>query len=238
MNVKLTVILPTYNERENLPLLINELISEFRKHNYEYEIIIIDDYSPDGTWYVAQEIEKEIEEVKLIIRKHERGLASALRVGIENAKKDIICFMDTDLSHPAKDIPRMMEYMEGYDAVWASRYIKGGSMLAEREKRLQRFLSKVFNFYLKIFLQLPIIDTTNGFFIIKRHIFDLVDLDKVFVGYGDYAFKLVYCLKGKGIKMTEIPFTYEQRRYGESKTRIIRVAVRYLIGSLRTRFIQ
>lgn len=233
----LSVILPTYNERKNLPILVKELISEFKKSNYEYEIIIVDDYSPDGTWEVAQELEREIEEVKLIIRKEERGLASALRVGVENAKKDIICFMDTDLSHPPKDITRMMEHMNSYDSVWASRYVKGGKMIAGGEKRLQWILSKIFNSYLKIFLHLPIADTTNGFFIIRRNIFDLVDLNKVFVGYGDYAFKLLYHLKGKGIKMTEIPFTYEKRRYGESKTHILHIAVKYFIESLKARLI-
>lgn len=238
VDVSLAVILPTYNEYENLPILVNELITEFRKHNYDYEIIIVDDCSPDGTWRVAQDMEKRIEGVRLIIRKGEKGLASAIRAGIEKATKGIICCMDTDLSHTVKDIKRMMEYINDYDAVWASRYVKDGKMLAEREKRIQRFLSTVFNYYLKIFLRLPVIDTTNGFFIMKRHIFDLVDLDKVFVGYGDYTFKLVYFLKGKGVKMKEIPSIYEQRRHGKSKTRIINIALRYFVESLKIRFFQ
>ena len=150
--MSITVLLPTYNERDNLPLLVEELIEVFNRQELEHEIIVIDDHSPDGTWEVAQRIERERDVVKAIIRIEDKGLASALRVGVEQATMDVVCFMDTDFSHPAQDIVRMLERIDGVDSVWASRYIEGGAMLAEKEMRIQRFLSKIFNYYLKFFL--------------------------------------------------------------------------------------
>jgi len=235
---KVSIILPTYNECENLPILINDLTQEFKHSEIKYEIIIVDDYSPDGTWKIAQNIEKERDEVKLIIRKQEKGLASAIKTGIENSTYPIICMMDTDLSHPPKDISRMLEYIGGYDMIWASRYIKGGGMKALGKKKIQKWLSYLFNLYLKVILGIQILDSTNGFLVTKRSVLNLVDLNEVFNGYGDFAFKLLYRLKEKNISMLEIPFTYECRRYGYSKTHLIDISIKYFIESLKLKIIK
>ena len=86
---------------------------------------------------------------------------------------------------------------------------------------------------LKILLRIPILDCTNGFFVTNRRIFNLVDLNKVFDGYGDFAFKLLYKLKDKNVSMIEIPFTYEERKYGKSKTGLIKISIKYFIESLK-----
>ncbi len=229
----ISVILPTYNESKNIDILVSDLINQCENFNLIYEIIIVDDFSPDKTWEVAQRIQRENNKVKTIIRKVERGLASAIRTGIDNSINSIICIMDTDLSHPPKDIIRMLEFSDSYDMVWASRYVSGGQMKALGKKRIQRWFSYIFNQYLKFILQIPILDCTNGFFITNRNVFNLVELNKVFNGYGDFAFKLLYKLKGKNISMLEIPFTYEERKYGESKTGIFKISIKYFIESLK-----
>lgn len=233
MDKKLSVILPTYNEAKNLPILVNDLINEFNKIGIEYEIIIVDDYSPDGTWEIALNLENEIDRVKSIIRKKEKGLASAIKTGIENSTFPFICIMDTDLSHPPKDISRMVKHIGGYDMVWASRYINGGRMKALGKKWIQKWFSYLFNLYIKNILGIQILDSTNGFFITKRSVLDPVDLDEVFNGYGDFSFKLLYQLKDKNISMLEIPFTYEERRFGSSKTYLVNISIKYIKESLK-----
>ena len=230
---KISVIFPTFNESENLPILYKKLNKELGTRDIDFEVIIIDDNSPDGTWEVAKKLEKESQKVKAIIRKNEKGLATAIKTGIENSQYPLICIMDTDLSHPPKDIVRMLNFFPEYDMVWASRYVKGGKMNAMGKKRLQRWLSLIFNYYLKIILGINILDCTNGFFISKREAFDLVNKNRTFNGYGDFSFKLLYYLKRENLRMIEIPFTYEERKYGYSKTGLITVALKYFYESLK-----
>lgn len=233
MNKQVSIILPTYNEKENLPILIDEIIQEFELIKTEYEIIIIDDHSPDGTWKVALDIEKKISRVKSIIRKKNKSLASAIKIGINNSSFPIICIMDTDFSHPPKDIPRMLQYIDTYDMVWASRYISGGNMEALGKKWVQKWFSYIFNLYLKTILRIQILDSTNGFFLTRRNVLSKINLDNVFSGYGDFAFKLLYKLRNKDVPMIEIPFTYEKRKYGISKTNIIEVSIKYFVESIK-----
>ena len=107
---KISVIFPTFNESENLPILYKNLNKELGTRDIDFEVIIIDDNSPDGTWEVAKKLEKESQKVKAIIRKNEKGLATAIKTGIENSQYPLICIMDTDLSHPPKDIVRMLNF--------------------------------------------------------------------------------------------------------------------------------
>ena len=135
MKKNISIILPTYNECKNLPILVEKLKKELNPINIDYELIIIDDNSPDRTWEIAERLEKKSQRVKVIIRKNEKGLATAIRAGIEKSKHPLICIMDTDLSHPPKDIIRMLNFFPDYDMVWASRYVHGGKMKALGKKR-------------------------------------------------------------------------------------------------------
>ncbi len=210
--MKISVIVPTYNESGHIIAFIEALISEIKKSGNTPEIVVVDDSSPDGTGKLVTRYAQKHREVKAIVRK-ERGLATALKRGITESSGDILVFLDSDFSHPPKDIPRLIRAAENADAVFASRYVKGGKMYGPK---IQYALSWLFNVIIKIVLGIPIIDSTGGFFIIRRNVLTELPLDRIFTGYGDYCFKLIYALKGK--RLREIPFIYQPRRSGKSKT--------------------
>ena len=198
MVTKVSVILPTYNERGNIADLVEEIIKVVKKP-YALEVLIIDDSSPDGTGEEAKKLSKKYKQVRTIIRQ-ERGLASAILRGIKESKGDVVVAMDTDFSHPPSDIKRLLDGLKDSDAVFASRYVKGGSMHGDR---IQYYLSMLFNYVVKIILNITILDSTSGFFAIKKkYVMGLNE--KLFTGYGDYCYKIIYVLRGK-IKVKEIP---------------------------------
>lgn len=228
--MKLSIILPTYNERENIIPLINSLKENLE--DFEKEIIVIDDNSPDGTGRLVEDFSDK--EVKCIIRMDERGLATALMRGIFESSGDVLVFMDTDFSHHPKVIPRLLNQLGRYDLVFASRYVHGGSMLTDR--KFQYPLSKLLNLFIKIFLGIPILDSTNGFFVAKKEAFKSLKFKRIFDGYGDYCFKLIYFLQKRKTRMKEIPFIYEKRKSGESKTGILGIGLLYLKQIAKLRF--
>lgn len=227
---KTSVILPTYNERENITPLVKEIIDNLKA--FDYEIIIVDDNSPDGTGEEAKKLEKEYKNVQAIIRIGEKGLAKSIKDGILTSKGDYIIVMDTDFSHPSDVIPRLLEHIEENDLVIASRYTEGGSMDAPFYKF---FLSKLLNQTIRLILGLKIKDLTGGFFIIKRELVNNLNLDKIFKGYGDYFFELAYLLNTKDCKIKEIPFNYGIRKYGDSKTVLIKIGIEYITQALKIR---
>ncbi len=230
--VSVSVVLPTYNEKGNIEGLSKELISELKANGYTSEIIIVDDNSPDGTGKVATELSDKNKEVKAIVRTNERGLATAILRGIEESKGSIIVLMDCDFSHPPKFVPIMVKELANADAVFASRYVRGGKMNTDP---VQYFLSLLFNYTIKILIGTQVIDTTNGFFAIKKSALDGLLNRKVFSGYGDYCFKMLYYLKPKKLKIKEIPFHYMPRRYGSSKTSLVKAGISYSLEALKLR---
>lgn len=230
--MKLSIILPTYNEKDNVIPLIQSLQENLS--NYEKEIIIIDDNSPDGTSELVKKYTQINPEIKLIVRTNERGLATAILKGINESHGDVVVFMDTDFSHDPKVIPKLLAHLHDADLVFASRYVQGGKMKTDR--KIQYPLSKLLNKVIKIILGIPILDSTNGFFVARKKSFKGLNPKKIFDSYGDYCFKLIYYLNQKKIKMKEIPFTYEKRKSGASKTRLLNVGSNYLIQAIKLRF--
>ncbi len=221
-----SVILPTYNERENLGILIDGLL---RKISVKKEIIVIDDNSPDRTWEVAQEIGKKFPEVKVIRRIKERGLVSALRRGIKEAKGEIISWMDCDLSMPPEVLRRMIEKIDTYDVVVASRFFPGGK--DERAPSYPYFFSRLINLLCQIFLYRDFHDYTSGFIAVKRGVTEKILLQG---DYGEYFISLIVQSKKKGYKVLEIPYICQKRKYGKTKTSpnlssFLRKGVKYLL---------
>ncbi len=231
MATKVSVVLPTYNEKGNIAGLSEELINEIKKAGYAPEIVIVDDSSPDGTGEEAKKLAAKHGEVKAILRT-ERGLGTAVLRGIKESSGEIVVLMDCDFSHPPKFVPAMLKEIENSDAVFASRYVKGGSMNTDR---LQYFLSLLFNYAIKTLLGIKVIDSTNGFFAIRRKALDELRMEQVFRGYGDYCFRMLYALKPKRLIIKEAPFSYMPRRYGRSKTSLLKAGVSYWAEALRLR---
>lgn len=228
--MKVSIILPTYNESKGILALIKNLKQVFRplKNNYDPEIIIVDDDSPDLTGKIVAETYKKDSSVKVFIRKKVRSLGTAIGYGIRKAKGEVIVGMDADGNHPPEKIPLMLERLKINDLVVGSRFVKDGGM----ENRFRNLGSLVFNFGLKI-LGFPIWDNTSGFYAISRKKLVSLNLGKIYYGYGDYHLRLVYLAKKNNYSIKEIPVFYKKRLEGESKSRLLRMFFDYFLEALR-----
>ncbi|MBO8174022.1 MAG: glycosyltransferase family 2 protein [Thermococcus sp.] len=206
----ISVIVPTYNERENL----EELVSRISKalESYGFEIVIVDDDSPDKTWEKAQELAQNYP-VRVIRRTKEKGLSSAVIRGFKEAKGDIFVVMDADLQHPPEVIPRLIEAIEsGADIAIGSRYVKGGKV--ENWYWWRKLISKGAIMIGRVALPKirNIKDPVSGFFALRREVVENVELNPV-----GFKILLEILIKGKYSKVVEIPYTFGLRKSGESK---------------------
>lgn len=228
----ISIILPTYNEEENISLLIDEIIKELFPLKIKYEIIVVDDNSDDRTIEKVKKISEEHKNIMLIARENEKGFASAILTGIKNSKYDYVLSMNSDFGHPPKYLPRLIENIQDNDMIIASRYM---DLKKVKITRFQDILSLFLNLFLRIFLRVKATDLTCCFMIIKKEILKDLDNIKIFNYYGDWEFKILYKLKGK-IKIGEVPFNMETRKYGKSKTKVIKCGIIYIKDALKLRF--
>lgn len=232
MKIKASVILPTYNEAGNIVKLVEEIRHELALKRIPSEIIVVDDDSSDQTGVLAQKYFSKIPEVRVIIRRKERGLATAIKRGIEAAVGEVIVVMDTDFNHEPKLVPGLVEKCKRYDFVIGSRYIKGGGMA----NKTREILSYLFNILVRIIIDSPVRDNLSGFFAIKRSELDKLPLDKIFFGYGDYFIRLIYLAKKQGNTFAELPSFYRDREYGASKSQFLKMFIDYFQSTLNVRF--
>ncbi|AFK21729.1 glycosyltransferase [Pyrococcus sp. ST04] len=208
--MKVSVVIPTYNERDNLEELFSRIDNALK--NYDYEIIIVDDDSPDKTWEKAQELASKYP-VKVIRRINERGLSSAVIRGFKEASGDVLVVMDADLQHPPEVIPALLKKIEeGADIAIASRYVKGGKV--ENWPLYRKLISKAAIMIGRVALPKikTIKDPVSGFFALKREVVEGVVLNPV-------GFKILMeiLIKGNYSKVVEVPFTFGTRLTGKSK---------------------
>ena len=229
---KVSIVIPTYNEKENILILIPEIQKIFQGlANYQPEVVIVDDNSPDKTGYEAQKKFKP-PGIRVYIRKIERGLASAIKLGIEKSSGDIIVGMDADFNHDPKIIPNLLKKLETSKIVVASRFIKGGGM----DDKLRFWGTKIFNLILRLFFGFPSSDNASGYYAIKRENLIELGLDKIYYGYGEYHLRLVYLAKKAGYKFEETPVYYKARIYGQSKSKLFQMAKDYLREAISLSF--
>lgn len=226
------VILPTYNERENIVSLIESLGHILMEAGIDYRIVVVDDDSPDGTAEAVRGAPVAPEKVKLILRNGQRGLATAVKAGIEESSAEVVVLMDADFSHHPQDLPAMLSGMERYDLVNGSRYLSSGSF---RGNRRARAFSAVINWFLRIVLGLKTTDNTNGFLAIRRSLLKDWDLSRIFYGYGDFHFRLMYGAVRDSAAIGEVPVVYRPRQKGQAKTRFIRDGWGYLWSAVKIR---
>jgi len=224
------VILPTYNESENIIELINQIIKnidgDFRK-----EIIIVDDNSPDKTYNKVKEHFNNNPDVRALLRTEDRGLAKSLLAGIRQAKGDQVVIMDTDFTHDPIEISNLLYISKVYDIVSCSRFCVGGNM----DDKTHYILSLLFNWFLRLILRTQIQDNLGGYFTIKKEKLDSLPLDKIFYGYGDYYFRLLHYAQKNGYSIIEIPGKYRTRTKGSSKSNFLRLLFLYTSEVLKLR---
>ena len=215
-NPQVSIILPTYNESQNIVDIL-KLIHENIPKGIQTETIVVDDNSPDGTGKIVEDYISNIKKIAentiaIIHRKAKNGLSSAILNGVENAKGETIVIMDSDFSHPPQIIPKMIEAFKQYqcDLVVASRYITGGDIHGWTTKR--KIMSKIATLIAKKGLGVKTKDPMSGFFAFKKNIIKGLNFDAL-----GYKFLLELLVKTKGINIKEIPYTFENRKFGSSK---------------------
>ncbi len=209
----LSIIVPTYNERENLPILV-ERIDKSLRGRYNYEIIVVDDNSPDRTWEVALELSKKGYPVILVKRPGKLGLGTAVLDGVKKARGKYIVVMDADLQHPPEVLPKLLEaaLKEKADIVVASRYTRGGGV--EGWSTIRKIISKGATLIAKLLLPQARLtsDPMSGFFLFRREIINGVELNPL-----GYKILLEILVKSKYNKVVDIPYVFHRRLRGESK---------------------
>ncbi len=193
----------------------------------------MDDNSPDGTANEIRENFSSRKEVLLILRKTERGLATAIAAGIDQSRADIVIIMDTDFNHHPKDLPRLLEKLSEADMVIGSRYIAGGGM---KTSQIRYWGSWVFNIFIRAVLGSPIKDNLSGFLVLKKEVISRLKNHSIFYGYGDYCIRLIHHARKAGFILQEVPVVYEFRLGGESKTHFIKYLKDYIKATLALRF--
>jgi len=211
---KSLIIIPTYNEKDNLSKFIGQI------HSLQdgVDILIIDDNSPDGTGEIADKLAAGDSRLSVIHREGKMGLGSAYVAGFKWALEkeyDYIFEMDADGSHDPQYIPRFLEKIKECDLVLGSRYTVGVSVIDWTLKRL--FLSKLATKYVRVITGLPATDTTGGFKCFRRKVLESIDLDKI--GSNGYSFQIEMTYEAwmKGFCVREIPIIFYNRVKGKSK---------------------
>jgi dolichol-phosphate mannosyltransferase len=218
-----SVVLPTFNEKDNIVALVEELRWRFRARGHSYEILVIDDQSPDGTASLVTRAFADDPCVHVTIRHSNRGLAYSIRQGIERSAGAIVLVMDADFNHKPADAVLLFEVAQYVDLVIGSRFIFGGGM----SSLLRYYLSYFYNIFLRVTLGTRLDDNLSGLFAIKRQSMFKLDFDKIFWGYGDYFFRLLLLSQRAGFLHVEVPVFYGERLGGESKTRFLAIFARY-----------
>lgn len=212
---KSLVVIPTYNEKENISKLVKEILGL----GQGFHILIIDDNSPDGTGQVIDGLADEFKEVRVCHRKKKMGLGSAYLTGFGLALEsgfDYIIEMDADFSHDPKSLSKFLEmFNKGYDVVIGSRYIKGGGVSNWSGDR--KALSKYANIYARIVTRLPVRDTTGGFNGYRRSVLETIDLESVRSNGYAFQIEMKYRAWKKGFKLVEFPIIFSERKHGKSK---------------------
>ncbi|MBI3087364.1 MAG: polyprenol monophosphomannose synthase [Candidatus Omnitrophica bacterium] len=225
-----SVILATYNERDN----IVETIRSIRSHVPEpLEVIVVDDDSPDETWRLVEDLRDP--QVKLIRRVATRGLASAFMRGIIESRGDVVGWMDADMCMPPSLLPAMIERLRDHDVVIGSRYAPGGS---DERSAIRRIASLAINRFAGLVLGRGIRDYDSGFVVVRRSVFDKVSI--IPTGYGAYFIEFLSTCRRKGLRVCEVPYAFRDRAQGTSKSLVslwqfTRLGCSYVLRILRAR---
>jgi len=224
----LSIIIPTYNEKENIQKLLERIYSEFKKNNIKGEVIVVDDGSPDRTGEVVENLKKKYETLQCVHRQCKLGLSSAVLKGFSVSKSKILGLMDADLSHPPEKINLMYQTIkkDNFDLVIGSRYIKEGRI--EGWNLYRKILSKGATLLARVFTEVK--DPMTGYFFIKKECLEEVEMNPK-----GFKILLEILIKAKYNRVKEIPIIFINRSKGKSKAGMFEIIyyLRNLIGYLR-----
>lgn len=221
------VMIPTYNEKENIKNLIDKILGLNIK---DLHIVVSDDNSPDGTWKIVQEISRKNKNVHLLLRKKGKGRGFAGRDGFIYCLKhnaDAIIEMDADMSHDPKYIPAMLKELKNADVVLGSRRVEGAKEVGRNF--IRRMTTYLANLYTRIMLGIKVKDCNSGFRCFKRKVLEKINLEKLESKGPSIVQEVLFKAHLKGFKIKEIPITFVNRTKGYSKLGITQLLAGYFM---------
>ncbi|MCZ6712696.1 MAG: polyprenol monophosphomannose synthase [Deltaproteobacteria bacterium] len=208
------VVIPTYNEAENLPLLVPEVLEQ----DPRIEVLVVDDNSPDGTGKLADELAETSSRVHVLHRPLKQGLGPAYRAGLARALElgaDFVIQMDADFSHPPETLRTLLAEIEDHDVVSGSRYLRGITVVNWPIERI--LLSYFGNWYARRITGLPITDTTGGYRCVRRSLLEKIGFERMRTDGYAFQIELNYRFVKHGARIKEIEFFFLDRTRGTSK---------------------
>lgn len=225
--MKTYVMIPTYNEMENISLLIRKILDLKIKNLH---VVVVDDNSPDGTWKIVQGISREKNNVHLLLRKKDRGRGYAGREGFAYCLKhgaDVIVEMDADMSHDPRYIPEMLKELKNADLILGSRRAKGSMEIGRGP--LRRMITFFANLYIRILLGLRVKDCNSGFRCFKRKVLESINASKLESKGPAIVQEVLFKAHLKGFRIKEIPIKFINRTKGRSKLGVKQLAAGYFM---------
>jgi len=217
--MNISIVIPTYNEKDTLPILIDKLTREVKKIAEKFSIIIMDDSSPDGTGRIAEDLNKKYQNITVIKRPSKLGLGSAYKQGFQIAldrfDPDYLVQMDADHSHDPKEIPLMAIKIKNHDYVIASRHLPGSTVIGWGVGR--KLLHSLAGNFAKGCAKLEITDPTSGFRMFKKSVLNAVNFSEIKSEGFAFQVELLCYLRRKGLHGIEIPTRFVNREIGKSK---------------------
>ena len=211
---RIVVVVPTYNEAENLPLLVPRILEQ----DPRLEVLVVDDDSPDGTGKLADDLALGDARVHVLHRARKQGLGPAYRDGLRRALElgaDAVVQMDADFSHPPDALPLLLREIETHDVVHGSRYLKGITVV---NWPIERILISYFgNWYARRVTGLRVSDTTGGFRCIRRELLEKIRFERIRSNGYAFQIELNYRFQKHGARIEEVPFFFLDRTRGTSK---------------------
>ncbi|MDP3999613.1 MAG: glycosyltransferase [bacterium] len=226
MDIKLSIIIPTYNEEGNIGRLLTLTHEILQSESISHELIVVDDGSKDKTREIIRTLQKTISEIILIERDNERGLATALIRGYNQARGLYLGSMDADFAHDPKYIPAMIRILdnEKVDFIIGSRYVQGARF--EGKPLLNKLASLTGQWLIKILLGLKIKDTSNNYRVFRKELWAKIK-DKLHPDGNIMITEIAYLAEKNNFKFKEIPILYIERRLGKSKLSVFKETVKF-----------
>jgi dolichol-phosphate mannosyltransferase len=230
-NMDVSIILPTYNEKDNIAVFIPKIEELMERKGYTFEIIIVDDESPDGTAEKAKELHLNYGNIKVITPKKRRGIGAALRRGYNAGSGDILLSSDADLSFSATDMLRLIDTIKnGSDLVVGSRHISEKSYHMPNFKiKCKGFISLYGNKIVRLFSGLPVHDTSANFRAIRKKVWKEISTKEK---TNSLLLEMIMASHYSGYKITEIPVVFKDRLHGTSKLNLLKEAPKFFVKLL------
>ena len=217
--MKSAIVIPTYNEAETIPSLINELFEKIKQFVEKLDILIIDDSSPDGTADIVRELGTKYEKITVIQRPKKMGLGAAYKEGfryvLEKLDSELVLQMDADHSHQPSEIPNMLEKIKNFDFLVASRHVEGSDVIGWGIGR--KVTHSIAGAIARICAKIEIKDSTSGFRMFKKKTLEKINFNKIRSDGFAFQIEVLYQLKQLGMKGLEVPTVFVNRTEGSSK---------------------